>query len=335
MRIKSAISAAVSGLAGAFPLAAQEAPKFSLPIACEPHKTCFIQSYADHDASPEFHDYACGTATYDGHRGTDFRVLSAATAAKGVPVLASAEGVIKGMRDGMDDFLIPDNAYGLVANRECGNGVVIDHGGGFETQYCHMKKGSVLVKKGDAVARGQRLGDVGYSGLAEFAHVHFELRKDGKVLDPFTGHAQSDACQVAPATTGSLWTPDVLASFPRAETEFLDAMFAASVPTGPQMEADNQLLAPDGQSSELYYVARIANVRRGDVVHVSLTGPAGFKYDRRQDPLPVNRGRHIAYGVAKTGQGGQLPVGEFVGKIELLRDGKVVGEKSGAIKISR
>ncbi|MEQ1671905.1 MAG: M23 family metallopeptidase [Hyphomicrobium sp.] len=314
---------------------ASEPPRFSLPIACEPHKTCFIQSYADHDAGPGFRDYACGTAAYDGHKGTDFRVLSAAATVPGVAVLAAADGVVKSARDGMEDRLVVDGEPNPVANRECGNGMVLDHGGGWETQYCHLKKGSVQVNKGDVIKRGQKLGDVGYSGLAEFAHRHFEVRKDGAVLDPCTGREQSNACEAVPSTAQTLWMADVLAAFPGAETEFIDAVFAASVPTGPQLEADHRPALPDGQSSELYFVARIANVRRGDVVHVTLTGPGGFKFDKMQDPLKVHRGRHIAFGAAITGKGGRLPAGEYAGKIELLRDGKVIGEKSGTMTITR
>ena len=71
------------------------------------------------------------------------------------------------------------------------------------------------VPKTDAVKRGHRLGDVGYSGMAEFAHVHFEVRKNGKVLDPFTGRAQSTApVKSAACKAAALWMPEVLAAFP-------------------------------------------------------------------------------------------------------------------------
>src|SRR3990170_2240552 len=81
---------------------------------------------------------------------------SVAAAAKHVAVLASADGTVKGLRDGMDDILIDNLTKETVKDRECGNGVVLDHGGGWETQYCHLLKGSVSVKKGDQVARSQR-----------------------------------------------------------------------------------------------------------------------------------------------------------------------------------
>ena len=48
-----------------------DAPKLGLPITCEVGKTCWVQQYADHDASTGVQDYACGSETYDGHDGTD------------------------------------------------------------------------------------------------------------------------------------------------------------------------------------------------------------------------------------------------------------------------
>jgi D-3-phosphoglycerate dehydrogenase len=57
---------------------------------------------------------------------------------------------------------MPDTGLrGEIAGRECGNGVVIAHEDGWETQYCHMRRGSVAVQPGERVARGQTLGLVG------------------------------------------------------------------------------------------------------------------------------------------------------------------------------
>jgi hypothetical protein len=54
--------------------AAADPPRLQVPVACEVGRTCFIQNYLDQDPSPESKDFACGTLTYDGHNGTDFRV---------------------------------------------------------------------------------------------------------------------------------------------------------------------------------------------------------------------------------------------------------------------
>ncbi len=80
-------------------------------------------------------------------------------------VLASASGRVVRMRDGVPDGAFGKSAREAVRDIECGNGVVIEHPGGWETQYCHMANGSLAVKPGDDVAQGRRLGRIGLSGL--------------------------------------------------------------------------------------------------------------------------------------------------------------------------
>ena len=46
----------------------------SLPIACKIGETCFVQNYVDVDPGPGVRDYMCGSATYQAHAGTDFRL---------------------------------------------------------------------------------------------------------------------------------------------------------------------------------------------------------------------------------------------------------------------
>ncbi len=164
--------------------------ELAVPVDCEFGKTCWIQQYADHDTGPGAKNYLCDASTYDGHDGTDFRVLDTS---KTAPVIAAALGVVVGTRDGVPDKLIKTEAdKAAVANRECGNGVLIEHGNGWQTQYCHMKSGSVAVKKGARVKTGERLGDIGYSGAVEFPHLHLSVRKNRKAVDPFSGLLSDD-----------------------------------------------------------------------------------------------------------------------------------------------
>jgi hypothetical protein len=147
-----------------FALAAMTGPaaalELSVPIACTPGVDCFVQQYVDRDKGPGVRDYACGAETYDGHKGADIRLRTTAEVAKGVGVLASAPGTVIGARDGMADHLVRTDADRAgVAALECGNGVRIDHGEGWITQYCHMRKGSIAVKKGDEVKLGAKLGE--------------------------------------------------------------------------------------------------------------------------------------------------------------------------------
>lgn len=68
-----------------------------------------------------------------------------------------------------------------------GNFVVIDHGNGYKTLYAHMLNNSIVVKVGDAVRQGQKLGIMGSTGRSTGTHLHFEIKKgDGGKIDPLS-----------------------------------------------------------------------------------------------------------------------------------------------------
>lgn len=100
----------------------------------------------------------------NGHPGIDF------AAEEGAEVYAVAGGIV--------------TAAGY--DVEKGNYVVLDHGGGLETEYQHMK--SLLVSAGQSVVQGQVLGYVGSTGNSTGPHLHFEARQDGAPAD-LTGTA--------------------------------------------------------------------------------------------------------------------------------------------------
>ncbi len=66
--------------------------------------------------------------------------------------------------------------------RGYGSVVIIDHGNGLETRYAHNRRNR--VGRGQRVERGQVIGEVDSSGNASAPHVHFEVRKRGRALDP-------------------------------------------------------------------------------------------------------------------------------------------------------
>ncbi len=63
-----------------------------------------------------------------------------------------------------------------------GNAVFLRHYGGYRSYYLHLSK--VLVKRGEWVVQGQLIGLVGSSGISTGPHLHFEIRKKGRQLDP-------------------------------------------------------------------------------------------------------------------------------------------------------
>ena len=96
---------------------ADESLTLSLPIGCEVGKNCFVQNYVDHDPSSSYRDFSCGTLTYDGHDGTDFRLRSMAAMRTGVAVLAVADGEVIGVRDGEKDISIRAISKAALAGR--------------------------------------------------------------------------------------------------------------------------------------------------------------------------------------------------------------------------
>jgi len=63
-----------------------------------------------------------------------------------------------------------------------GNGVVIAHSSHVETLYAHMSR--VRVKRGQKVSRGDILGDMGRTGNATGVHLHYEVRLNGRPVNP-------------------------------------------------------------------------------------------------------------------------------------------------------
>jgi murein DD-endopeptidase MepM/ murein hydrolase activator NlpD len=94
------------------------------------------------------------------HTGVDLR------GSEGTPILAAESGVVRsaGTRGGY------------------GNAVEIDHGNGVSTLYGHASE--LGVKPGDHVEKGQQIGEVGMTGHATGPHLHFEVRVEGKPVDP-------------------------------------------------------------------------------------------------------------------------------------------------------
>lgn len=309
------------------------APKLSLPIACEFGKTCFIQSYADHDPGPGAQDFACGGSTYDGHKGTDFRLVSAAETKNHIAVIASADGVVKNVRDGMDDiFVSMGGGQASVRGRECGNGVVIDHGNGWETQYCHLLKGSVVVKSSQPIARGDKLGDTGYSGDADFAHVHLQVRHNAEVIDPFSGQSQSAQCLRDRSANLSLWQPETAKALTYNDGQALKAGFTVQPPT-PQSIEIRTPDQPGATSKALIFFAHFINLHAGDQVKLSVSGPDAFAVEETSKPLDRNKATWISY-AGKRLTKPAWPAGHYAGRATVLRDGKTFTEIENAFDLA-
>ena len=322
------LAAGVAVAADAVPAA--EAPALAIPIECAVGKDCFIQQYVDIDPGPGVRDYACGTATYDGHKGTDFRVRTMADVARGVAVLASAAGTVKGVRDGVPDRLVLTAAdRKAVEGRECGNGVLIDHGGGWETQYCHMRRGSVSVARGETVKAGQKIGLVGASGHAQFPHVHISVRFNGRTVDPFASDQSGGTCGVQ--EPASLWSAGVRDRLGYGSAQPLMVGFAS----GP-VRADRLVrsLPPSPQADAPAIVAYgwVINLRKGDRVRVALDGPSGALADNTIPAVDRAKAQYVAFTGKKRPANG-WPKGTYTALLEVIRNGVAVQRETTVLEL--
>lgn len=125
----------------------------------------------------------------------------------GSPILAPADGVVERAEDG-----VPDNADGKRNHvRAAGNVVVIRHAEGEMSHLCHLQRGSVTVRAGDAVVRGQMIGRCGASGNAVEPHLHFVLRV-GPTSDCLSVPMRFDGARIQrmdPASRSDPGVPDV------------------------------------------------------------------------------------------------------------------------------
>jgi murein DD-endopeptidase MepM/ murein hydrolase activator NlpD len=94
------------------------------------------------------------------HAGMDFK------ASHGTPIVAVTDGVV--------------SSAGRAGG--CGNAVRIDHAGSIQTRYCHMSR--MAVSRGQTVRRGQVIGYVGSTGLSTGPHLHYEMYRSGRAVDP-------------------------------------------------------------------------------------------------------------------------------------------------------
>lgn len=322
-------------LVSASPLgaAADDAPRFSLPVSCDIGRTCYVQQYADVDATASARDFTCGPVTYDGHKGIDIRVRSLRAIRSSAAVLAAADGVVRAVRDGMADRLIASSqARATVSGRECGNGVVIDHGGGWTSQLCHLRRGSITVRRGARVRRGQPIGAVGASGLAQFAHVHFDVRKNGEPYSTFLGRplaagCASDATDLAPG----LWTRAAYAALMSADAQLIELSFSDRAVT-PAMAERGGLPLPKPRSKALVLFARAINLRPGDRLRLQLAGPNGLRADHETQPVRRSKAHYVAYTGKKLTTDG-WPRGRYQGRAQIIRRGNALRARKATLQI--
>jgi len=299
--------------------------ELAMPLKCEYQKDCFIQHYVDVDFGKknQQQDYRCSSLTYDEHKGTDFRLKNFLEIKKDYQVLVAADGEVVGVRNDMNDFDYIKNPE-LVKKRECGNGVVIKHEDGFETQYCHLKKGSVVLEKGQKVKTGDLIGFVGVSGMSEFAHLHFSVRKDSKVIDPFSNSLKCD--KNFDVKKESLWNEKVADLLKYEPITILNYGFSSSLAKSNTMKIEELLQKPfDYEQNKIIFWFNIIGIKKGDILSVDLKNKDGARITKNTKTFNKNKAQFFQY-VGKQ----RIKISEsdeFVARVEVKRSSKVLFER--------
>lgn len=298
---------------------ANDPPLFGFPVDCKLGTDCWTVNYVDVDPSPEnAKDFRCQTKTYEGHKGTDFAIRSRIEMEQGVNVLAAKDGKVLRLRDGQDDLPKTEEQYQNIRrqNTDCGNGIVIDHGDGLSTYYCHLKKGSILVKPGDQVKEGSVIAQIGQSGFSEFPHLHFTIIWENGHMDPFTGMLKDDGCG---EYKGNMWK-DNLQYEPYT---IFDGGFDGKIPNWEAIEAGQapiKTLKITELDRFIYWVG-FYHAQQGDQINLIIRDPNGQIFAQRNRTLENDRKRPSFYYVGrKLGEKTLIP-GTYTGEITYTKAG--------------
>lgn len=301
----------------------QTTPQFSFPVQCTLEKDCWVVNHVDVDTSETAADFTCAEKTYNNHKGTDFAVRSLAEMNDGVDVLAALDGEVLRMRDSQSDTPKTDQEFEAIkaAKKECGNGILIDHGSagfsGLRSMYCHLKQGSITVKPKDKVTAGQKIAEVGHSGLAEFPHLHFGVLWEGGIIDPYTGLSSADGCG---KVKQSLWeNPESMTYIPAS---MYDLGFRVGVPDFEAIkkgEKNPQSLGQD--SAALVFWIALYGVQKDDQIRIEIKDPDGKIFITRDIVQEKTRARQYYYTGRKL-ESRQLKPGTYTGTATLKRAGK-------------
>lgn len=299
--------------------------KFGWPVACTLNQDCWIWYYVDVDPSESgIKDFQCGEMVQPGHEGTDIAIERKAMAGN-VSVLAAADGRVLSIETAVEDWKSEAEYLRSDQNdprRWHGNKVVITHENGWTTRYGHLKKGSISVVPGQYVKKGERLGAVGQSGRAQFPHLHFDIRHNHAVVDPFTGMGDAAGCKVQ--GTVSLWDSPQIAYYPLLlhQAGFSDR----ENPPDSAIDIDDSVPHITTDAPYLTFSIFYHGVYAGDLIEMEILDPEGNVY-MQASRITHLRGDNQMVPVSTSTRDKPLRAGTYTGKATVLRtlpDGQTI-----------
>lgn len=262
--------------------------KLSSPLGGAQFQDWAIGNYIDVDPRVGIAaDYRGGVFQYDQHNGWDIGLPNFERMDSGIPVIASADGVVESTQDGLYD-------RNTVWQGQDWNYVTVDHGNGWKTTYGHLVTDSVTVVPGQTVKRGQILGFVGSSGNSTGPHLHYMVTHEGALVetnydsnsywqDPWT--YQGDRAVAVLDSGTSNYNP-----FVSPTRDFYER--AASKTT---------FSTVSDSSDTLWFWFAASHLRTTDTATISLIRPDGVvAYTSSYTPTAIERGSYRGWGVTST-----------------------------------
>ena len=327
-KVLSPIALALGGLLCVTLPAASPAPsgikpiKLTLPIDCSLGDDCFIQNYVDMEPGSDAKDFNCGPLAYNNHQGTDFRLRNRSALERPYSALATAAGKVVQAINNRPDHGFEEGAYSAL---DCGNAVMIDHGGGWMSQYCHLAEGSVRVARGDIVQQGQPIGYVGSSGGTSFPHLHYAIRAFNATIDPFIGVSPT-GCEAEEAEP--LWEQSVRIFY--AESAVLGFGATRDFPSIDAMENGALSAPPEGTTAPFYIWAHIMGVKEGDTLRFLAFAPdekilASERFEIKEDKTIFSANIGVE---PSDGDFTSWPAGSYEGRLAIYRGGQEIGKRA-------
>jgi hypothetical protein len=247
-------------------------------------------------------------------------------------VLSVADGTVLRVRDGVPDRLFDRSQDGdLLGGKECGNGVVVQHANGIVSQYCHLKQGSVAVRQGTRIGKGEKLGSIGASGLAEFPHVHLSIRRDGVTVEPLTGRPLRLGAEACGDTTDGLFEPSVARLLSKSPTAILDLGLAKAPPELPNLVREGAPPLVKLSEPIVVWVWAI-NVEQGSLFRIRLLDPdLASILDVETKALEGRKANYLVYVGGKHGK----QAGIYDLRVELLAGPRTVQSTTRLFEIGR
>lgn len=295
--------------------------RLSIPVVCELGRTCLLFSYPNAGTVQQPADYACGPMTRAAETSTEFRLIDYVDMELGVSVLAAAPGTVRAVRDDLPDVSYRLLGLSAVVDEPLGNFVEIEHRDGVVTTYSHMRRGSARVSVGDAVARGQTIGEVGMSGLTEHPVLGFEVARNGLLLDPFTGLLLNAEC--GEPTDSALWRDDEMTELDY-KPAFLLLAFADRVLNRAAFEYYTFREALPADADALVLHAYLMGIREGDAFVAEILDPTGARFVKSGRPFEQSAQIELL-AVGKQDLDEPLLPGEYEATFQLFRPDPTTG----------